>query len=361
VLVRRSAARATATDRALAWLAVGFLGLTLFAPLHMPGWSFLAPRFAILSMILGLALVRLPEHVSPRTTRALVPVLAAFCIGSSLVSASLHRELAAGCADGLAGLDAPLHFEGPRLPFVIDAFCGTPRHAVKGPVPRASMAHNTPLLYLIDHGGIGTQMFNGVTSIHAIGFTGSRRWPTPDPHPLTIAQSQWFDADPRLRATVLTELAADGMPFEGIHVVGGRPSDFAVFNERGYVTEWQSNASFIARFEGCPAELVLDPGALGREAVHYEYGLFSEGGLNPEPRTLATGVVKRDTPVTDGKLHVPLRARPCGEIWIRVYWDVDGSASFTPGDRTCQSAPLNGRLRANVRRDSATVSCLVRR
>ena len=44
------------------------------APLHMPGWQFLAPRFAILAMVLGLALVRLPElAVAARRARRSCP------------------------------------------------------------------------------------------------------------------------------------------------------------------------------------------------------------------------------------------------------------------------------------------------
>jgi len=356
-LVRARRGKATPTEQALAWLALAFVALTVCVPLHMPGWQCLAPRFTVVAMVLGLALVRLPELASPRAARALLPLVTVCCVGSELVSASLHRQLASGCAEALSGLDVPLHFEGPRLPMILDPICGTPRDPVEGPVPRASFAHNTPLLYLVEHGGIGTKMFNGAPSIHAIEFTGTRRPPRPDPRPLIIAQSEFVDNDPKLRAAVLTELAADGMPFEGIHVVGGRPSDFAVFNERGYVTEYERSSLFIARYEGCPTELVLSPGALARESVFYEYGLFSKTQLNPEPRTLARHVIKRDTPVVGEKVHVPLAGRPCGEIWVRVFWDADGSSTFTPGDRTCENAHWEGRLRANVNRDHPTVSC----
>jgi hypothetical protein len=197
-----------------------------------------------------------------------------------------------------------------------------------------------------------------VPSIHAVAFSGSRRPPPPDRHALTIAQSKWFDDDPKLRASVLTELAADGMPFEGIHVVGGRPADFAIFNDRGYVTEWRTGSLFIGRFEGCPAELLLSPGALDREAVYFEYGLFSEAMLAPEPRAVGRGIIPRDTPAMGGAIHVPLRARPCGELWVRVVWDADASSTFTPGDRTCTNAQWEGRVRANVSRDRATVSCV---
>lgn len=356
-LVRARRGKATATEQAIAWLAVAFLGLTVCAPLHMPGWQCLAPRFTVVAMVLGLALVRLPDLASPRAARALLPLVTVCCVGSELVSASLHRQLASGCAEALSGLDAPLHFEGPRLPIILDPICGTPRDPVQGPVPRASLAYNTPLLYLVEHGGIGTKMFNGAPSIHAIEFIGKRRPSRPDPRPLIIAQSQWVDTDPKLRAAVLTELAADGMPFEGIHIVGGRPDDFAVFNERGYVTEFQRSSLFIARFEGCPAELVLPPGSLERESVYYEYGLFSKTQLSPEPRTLARKLIPRDTPVVDGKVHVRIAGRPCGEIWVRVFWDADASSTFTTGDRTCENAHWQGRLRANVSRDRPTVSC----
>ncbi len=356
-LVRARRGAATPTERALAWLALAFIGLTVCAPLHMPGWQCLAPRFTVVALVLGLALVRLPATLSARAARAVVPLVTLCCLGSELVSARLHRELAAGCAWALEGLDVPLHFEGPRLPIILDPICATPRDPAEGPVPRASFAHNTPLLYLVEHGGIGTKMFNGAPSIHAIEFIGSRRPPRPDPRPLIIAQSKWADQNPKLRAAALTELATDGMPFEGVHVVGGHPADFAIFKERGYVTELERSALFIARFEGCPAELVLPQDALEREAVRYEVGIFSMTQLDPEPRVLARRLIARDTPAIDGKVHVPLAGRPCGEIWVRVFWDTDGSSTFTPGDRTCENAHWQGRLRASVSRDRPAVTC----
>lgn len=357
ILRRGRAARERPVELALACLTVAFVGLTMFAPLHMPGWQFLAPRFAIVPMVLGLALLPVPQLRSASARRAMLPLVTVCCVGSALTSANLHRKLAEGCADTLAGLDAPLHFEGLRLPFVINPICGTPRHATDGPIPRASLAHNSPLLYLIDHGGIGTKMFRGAPSIHAVGFIADRRPPLPDPRHVDIAQSQWFENDPKIRASLLIDLAADGMPFEGIHVVGGRPSDYRVLNERGYVTEYENSSIFIGRFVGCSSELVLPAEAVGREPVRYEYGLFSKAILTPEPRPIATGVVPPEMPATDGALHIPLRARPCGEIWIRVYWDVDGSGSYTPGDRVCENAHWQGRLRTTVDHDHGSVSC----
>ena len=156
---------------------------------------------------------------------------------------------------------------------------------------------------------------------------------------------------------MLTELAADGMAFEGIHVVGGRPRDYSIFGERGYVTELRHDSLFIARFEGCDAELQLPVGALDREAVYYEYGLFSPSIITDEPRTLGRKVIERETPARDGAIRVPLAARPCGEIWIRVVGDTDASSTFTAGDRTCENAPWEGRLRATVSRERPTVSC----
>jgi hypothetical protein len=343
--------KATPAERALAWLGLAFLLLTVATPLHIPGWQCFAPRFTVLALVLGLALVRLPERAPPRLARAAMPLLTACCVGSNLVSANLHHALVDGCADALSGLDAPLHFEGPRLPIIIDPICGTPRDPAQGPVPRASLAHNTPLLYLVQHGGIGTKMFNGAPSIHAIEFTGTRRPPRPDPRPLLIAQSTFAETDAKLREAAFTELAADGMPFEGVQMVGGRPEDFDLFTRRGYTTEYQHGSLFIGRFEGCPAELVLPAGAVDHEPVYYEYGLFSRSQLNPEPRSFGLRIVKRDAPVVDGAIHVPLGARPCGEIWLRVFWDADDSKSFTPGDKTCANAHGQGRVRANVSRD----------
>jgi hypothetical protein len=243
---------------------------------------------------------------------------------------------------------------------ILDPICGTPREPAQGPVPRASLAANIPLLYLVEHGGIGTKMFKGVPSIFAVEFVGTRRPPRPDPRPLMIAQTPWAANDPKLREAVFTELAADGMPFEGIHVYGARPDDFALFNRRGYATEFARGPLFIGRFEGCPAELVLAPGSLDHEPAYYEYGLFSQALLAPEPRSLGVRMVRRDTPVIGGAIRVPLAGRPCGEIWARVFWDADGSSTFTPGDRLCENGDSQGRVRADVSRDRPSVTCIAR-
>jgi hypothetical protein len=359
---RGTAAPSPPMERALGWIGLVFLVLVIFAPLHIPGWQFFAPRFCILAVVLGLALVRLPSSSTPGSLLARVapPALAALCLGWDLVSANVHRALANGCADALAGLDVPMHFEGPRLPIIVDPSCGTPRDSPHGPVPRASLAYNIPLLYLVDHGGIGTRMFNGTPSIHAIEFTGSRRPPPPPLRPLEVAQSRFVETDPKLREAAFTELAADAMAFEGVHVVGGRPEDFALFNRRGYVTEFEQGSTFIGRFEGCPAELLLPPEALAHEPVYVEYGLFSRAFLTPEPRSFGAKLVPRDTPVRDGAVHVPRGARPCGEIWVRAFWDADGSSSFTPADRVCTNGQKwQGRVRANVTKEQAAVACLL--
>ena len=362
-LVRSRRRNATPNERSLAWVALAFLVLVLVSPIHIPGWQFFAPRFCMLPMVLGLALVRLPGAVSRGVARASVPFVTVCCLLSDFVSARLHHQLADGCADALAGLDVPMHFEGTRLPIIIEPACGTPVDSPHGAVPRASLAQNIPLLYLVEHGGIGTRMFNGTPSIHAIDFVGTRRPPPPPSRPLNIAQSRFVETDPKLRESAFTELAADGMAFEGIHLIGGRTEDFALFERRGYVTEYQRGSSFIGRFEGCPAELLLPVGTLDREPVYYEYGLFSRAILYPEPRSFGVRLVPKDTPVVDGAIHVPLGARPCGEIWVRAFRDVDGSSSMTPGDSACANGqqPWQSRVRASVSRDHAAVSCVLPR
>jgi hypothetical protein len=355
--VRARRGTATSTEKALGWLALVFLVLTLFAPVHIPGWQCFAQRFATLATVLGLALLRLPE-LTPARARAAVPLVTACCIASSLVSARLHRELAQGCADALSGLDAPLHFTGPRLPLVVDPFCGAPRDLALSPVPGSSLALNIPLLYLIDHGGIGANMFTGAPAIHALAFHGSRMPALPAPTALRLARSSLVETDEKLRASVMTELAAEGMPFEGIHLLGGRPTDFEIFKSRGYVTELQSASTFIARFEGCPAELLLPPGALDRELVYVEYGLFSKEFVTAEPRALARMVLPRDLPAVGGKLRVSLPGRPCGALWLRVVWDADASSTLTPGDRTCEQGTWEGRMVTTLTRERPAVQCL---
>jgi hypothetical protein len=357
-LARARRGAASPSERALAWLALAFFVLSLIAPLHIPGWQYFAPRFAVVASVLGLALLPMPRLASHLAARAMAPLLTLCCLGSSLVSANLHRDLASGCADALAAIDAPLHFAGPRLSILLDETCGAPADPSQSPFPRAAMARNVPLLQMVEHGGIAPTLFNGSPAIHAIELRRDAPLPgRPDPVTQTFALSHWFTTEPAFRASVLAELAADGMPFEGIHVVGGRPEDAAVFNSRGYVTEFQRGAMLIARFEGCAAEVLLPAGSLDREPAYYEYGPFYPTGITPEPRTIAGQLIDRATPANGDAIHVPLAGRPCGEIWLRVVWDADGSSTLTPGDRTCSNARRGGRLVATVNREHPTVLC----
>ena len=347
----------TTLEPTIAWIALAFFLLTLLAPVHIPGWQLFAPRFALLATVLGLALLRVPERASRLAGRALVPLLAIGCVGSNLVSARLHHQLADGCADSLAGLDTPLQFTGPRLPILLDANCGAPEDRATSPIPWAAESLNVNLLYLLDHGGIAPKLFNGSPSIHALSIRGERMPRPSDGYPQSVAVSHYFDEDPKLRVGVLTELAADGMGYEGIHVVGGHPADFLVFTERGYVTEFQNGSLLIARFEGCPSELLLPLGALDREPVYFEVGLFSRYLLQAKPQTIAKKPIGRDAPVRDGAIHVPLPRRPCGAVWVRVVWDADASSTLTSGDRTCERTTSDGRLVATVTRDHPTIEC----
>jgi hypothetical protein len=95
-LARARRGATTPTEQAFAWLALAFLVLGVVAPLHIPAWQFFSPRFPILALVFGLALVRLPERIPPRVARVIVPALTVCCIGSELLSASLHRQLATG-------------------------------------------------------------------------------------------------------------------------------------------------------------------------------------------------------------------------------------------------------------------------
>jgi hypothetical protein len=346
-----------APDAAIAWVALAFLLVTMFGPIHIPGWQLFAPRFAVLATVLGLALLRPPERASPRVVRALTAVVTVCCIGSNVLSAKLHHRLANGCADLLAALDVPLHFEGPRWPVLLNAYCGAPEARAESPVPWAAMALNVNLLYLLDHGGIAAKLFNGAPSIHAISVRGARMPLPPPPYAQSVAVSRYFNEDPKIRASALTELAADGMRYEGIHVVGGRPDDFTVFKDRGYRPEFENDSMLIARFEGCPSELILPPDALDKEPVYFEYGLFSRFLMSAEPHALFKMPIARDTPVIDGAIHVALPGRPCGAIWVRVVWDADGSLSLTPGDRSCAKAPWKGRRIGTVSRDHLAIQC----
>jgi hypothetical protein len=54
---------------------------------------------------------------------------------------------------------------------------------------------------------------------------------------------------------------------------------------------------------------------------------------------------------------VPLPRCPCGDVWIRVLFDMDNNHTASPGDRVCQGADRNAVLLARIDAPGAKIVC----
>lgn len=340
----------TPNESALAIASVGLLFLGVFSPLNMSGWQLFSPRFLALAAFLALALVPAERLVSRPARAALALTAFSAAALSMATTAAFHRRMAAGCADAIAGLSAPIRRRALQLPITLQRTCGVSSDERESEVPFSAPLLHIGALYAVVEGGSIPYLFAGSPSVHAFTFRtdGTVLPPAPAIEAYwPIVDTPAFDADLGLRKKVLTGLAAYGMRYEGIIVAGARPTDLAELAERGYVTDWQQGFMLLAHFASCKADLVFSSeDAAMKPRV--------EVGMEPEPVPLVDMVVS--APIPDGNLsHAKLSRLPCGEAWLRVTWP---SEPGRPSEgRRCANADRDGRIRATLTRKSATVTC----
>jgi hypothetical protein len=336
-------------DAALAVAAAVSLALAAFAPLHIPGWDFFAPRFAPLAAMLAVATLD-PSMLRSAGARALVlPAAAALALGSAATSAALHRDLASACAPALAALDAPVRRAGMLLPIVGEPRCGLPSDPAESPVPHLAPLLNVGALYAVAQGGAVPYLFMGTPSVHPIGprdawwraYRGA-----PPAEVADLAATDRFRDDAAFRRGLLTRVAALGVHDDAVLLVGVPADDVQAFLRRGYLADVRTDALLLAHFRGCDARVEL------RSARDRVREAVVEYGLPPVAAPVARGTVALGAGST-----LALPDRPCGPIWLRVLVDRDGSGAPSPGDEVCAEAGADGRVLATVDEASPTVSC----
>ncbi|MEJ7733239.1 MAG: hypothetical protein WKG00_29100 [Polyangiaceae bacterium] len=321
-------------------LAMAAVGGVLFLsgclmPLHMKGWQYFGARFFLLGAPLCIALLPLERLRRPV---ALAPAACtALAIGSAWLSASMHRRIYDGCSDFFAGLRAPLHRTGMRLPVTFDYACGVADARWDREVPYLEAPVHLGALYAVAQGGSSPWAFQGTSGIHLLR---PRHDPVPRPPFIlfTVSADTALRTEARLRRATLTEIASWGMVHQDLIVLGSRPEDAALLTMRGYRIDWQNDSALIAAFEPCP--LTVEIGGDATRPAKLQWGVW---GL----RDVA------DMPLPAGEAGTPRGVRVpamCGDLFVRVSWPDDAQAR-------CQEAREDGKVKVTNTREGVTVVC----
>jgi hypothetical protein len=341
----RRVREAGAKDRALLACGAAMLLLGVLAPRDITNWQYFSPRFLPLGAMLVLAATPIE-----RIARGRVVAGGAFAIAcaSLVVTASLHRHLAANCGDALAGLDAPIVRKGMNLPLVFDPFCGGSADAVDQELPYVAPLFHVGALYAVAEGGATPYLFVGSTSAHAFKpRPGGLEAPVPDTKVFRpIFASAEFHDDAAFRRRIVTELLAAGAHTESVIVTGATDGDRAMLDAFGFATDWTRGDFVDAHFDGCTFDVAM-PAASEGIPVRVEAG-FAGAPL----RTTAVEAV-----LAGDRVHVT--RGPCGTAWVRVRAipkRTDGARVET----TCTNA-TDGVIDATIARTGSVVPCLALR
>jgi hypothetical protein len=348
--ILRQAGRAVPlTDLTLLIVGVGFLLLGAFAPLHVPGWQFFAPRFVPLGLLLCLSAVPL-ETCTRRGAGPIVGALA-FALSASWLhgSAAFHRRLRDSAADAIDGLAAPVQRHALWLPVTLAPQGGLPLDPPSSEVPYLTPLRHMPALYEVVEGGLVPSTFatNAATYSFVARPNGLRLPPIPPAeHYMTLMESDAFELDATLRRRIEDELATYGMFYEGVLVTGARPSDVAQWRSRGYMTDWAQGSVLIAHFVPCPLAVVVQGAS---EAPLLDVGIGDQTIFRDESLPLVVG---------EGASQLRLPRSPCGDVWVRPHW------TMKHDDRTeqpiyCGNAGNEGRIAATITWSSARVECAI--
>jgi hypothetical protein len=336
-------------ERGIAAIAALFLLLGAFGPKQIPGWQFFSPRFLPIGAALATSLVAVEDARTSGARRGIAGAIVLVTAASLAATTALHRRLWSGCADTFAALDAPMHRAWFQLPIVLDTKCGVGDDPTTSEVPYLSANLYAGALYATAHGGLTPYLFAGDPSIDAFRYRpGDAAHPLPmrpEPTFWQVVGEPRFRDDPAFRAGILARLAAFGVVYEDVIVVGGRPADLDAFVDRGYEPSWRSGSLLVAQFRGCPIAVDVPRAAIdGPLTVDY--------GLVPVPdarwsRTFEPAELAGEG--ANARVRVPQSA--CGAVWVRV--------RFTGAGRACANADADGRILAAVR-SSGVLTCEIR-
>jgi hypothetical protein len=118
------------------------------------------------------------------------------------------------------------------------------------------------------------------------------------------------------------------------------------------VIDYQRGELVLAHFRGCPFSITVAPPPEGPTPTMVTFGWM------PSHRATFTAVLPPDTTLEPRRMTIP--RSPCGEVWVRVLYDVDWDGKQSAPDRTCLGADANAVLVHSVRQlpEGDFLSCL---
>jgi hypothetical protein len=337
-LRRVGRAEAPRDELGIALGALGFLGLGLIAPLHLPGWQYFGPRLLFPGLLLGLALVPL-ERLTLRTRLGAAVTLSAAALALAVGTQSLHQRLFEGCYDALAGLDLPLRRTRTSVALSLDSACGVPYAPAWSEVPYLLPHDHMGHLYAAQHGGAFSPMFVGSPAQHAFL---PRQMEGDEVVPVERRPSDRALDDPALRQTVLTYFAAHAATLESFLLFGATEADKQLVRSRGFATRFERGGFLMAEFQGCPVTLTIAPAGVAG-TLHVNHGMWP----------VQAAVFERHLPArAEETVRLDLPLIGCGEVWARVVFEgADGAP------RICRSSAPNGTLLLRADAKPLSIAC----
>jgi hypothetical protein len=327
-------------ERAICFVAIALLGLGVVMPFDLPGWQFFSPRPLWLGAILGMALLPIERLRAPHRRLALFAFTGAAVL-SAVVSGRLHRRIADGCSDALVALDQRIERRYVQLPVTFDPFCGVAADPARSEVPHLAPLRHMAALYAASHGGTVTTMFNGNPSVHAFV---AREFQDDLPIPQRPRVGPEALANAELRSIALSYFAGYGAFYESLLLFGATPRDIDAVIQRGFVPDVRRETFLMARFRGCPVELVIvNPPASGRLRV--------EHGVWPVNTAMRAKDVEQLPLDGEGKGRLQLERTPCGALWVHAAW------RDARGVRRCIGVPPPGVITFEAQGEQTVVEC----
>lgn len=340
----RRAKRGEASRTELAVLAAAalFIATTALGPLDLPGWQRVGPRFAGLGVPLAVALLG-PIW----TTRFPRLVLAAIVglTGTSLVfTYDLHRRLSRGCEPALAGLASQVDLSGFTLPMPLDSFCGVPADPRASDVPNLAPLFHVGALYAVARGGLTPYMFGGSPAVHAFRFREDAAKngapPRPPPRLYLALEGEDMRTEQAKREYLIARFAEYGRSYDHLLVVGAREGELGRILARGFTADWQNDTAMIAHPRQCNLEVLVE--------TSDARGVLVEIGQRPAGDAVYAIPAERGEELDDGVRRLTSSEGGCGPVWVRGYFDADGSGGASTGDVFCAGAGRDGRLDVDV-------------
>jgi hypothetical protein len=341
IRARREATEAA--DRGLGVAAIVLLLCGLFAPFQITGWEAFSERFVPLGVALAFAVLPL-ECAAPAVRRWSAPGLLTLAAVWLCMTYPFHRRLTTLCPDAIAGLFARVPMRGTVLPVILGATELPFYDRTNAEVPLLDPLIHMGCLYAAAHGGLPLGTFAGSPAVHPfIDRPGAKRPPEPDfAHYYEAINSHAFHHESVFRRKVEDELAAFGVFYDTVVVVGARPEDLLLWRGRGYVADWSAETALVAHFEPCTVDFTV-PRASADPPPTFDLnvgdiGLWSDAHAAPMI-------------MDDGLAHFMLTPSPCGNIAVRAHWDGPQGATF------CDNASRRGDIVTSVTRSANVIAC----